>query len=71
MTDRIVNETQDGTVLAALNYMIDTGDKPVTDLAPPGERLSVRTGLFEEREVAIRNARPIADRLPCSATGAT
>ena len=69
MADGALQDTRGGAVLAALNYMIETGEKPVTDLAPPGERLSVRTGRFEEREVLIHDARPEADRFTLEENG--
>ena len=60
---------QDATVQADLNYMIETGDKPVTDLAEPGERQSFRTGQFEARHVTIHDARPIADEFTLEENG--
>jgi hypothetical protein len=60
---------QDATVQAALNYMIETGDKPVTDLAEPGERQSLRTGRFEAHTVTIHDARQISDRFSLEENG--
>jgi hypothetical protein len=44
-------------VEAAVSYIVDTGVKPVSASFGPGGRLRQRTGRFEERIVAIRNAR--------------
>lgn len=61
--------SQDTKIQAELNYMIETGEKPVTDLAVPGTRQSLRTGKFEARQVTINDARPIADRFSLDANG--
>ena len=51
------------SVQASLNYLIDSGEKPVTYSTDPGTRLKQGTGRYEERTVTIQDGRPILDRL--------
>ena len=44
-------------VNATLNYMIPTGEKPVTHIARPGERPTERDGQFEGHVVTIEDGR--------------
>ena len=45
-------------VTASLNYIVDTGEKPVTySTAPDGPRLTTHTGQYQERSVTIHNGR--------------
>jgi hypothetical protein len=45
---------------ATLNYLVDTGDKIVTE-AGPGGTADMRGGKLDPRRVIIRNGRPLAD----------
>jgi len=56
-------------VKASLNYILDTGEKPVTYSSEPGSRHMKRTGRYEERTVSIRNGRPILDLLSLDREG--
>lgn len=47
-------------VEADLNYLVDTGVKPVTYMPPPGGGEFRRTGSYVPYRVSIRNARPVA-----------
>jgi hypothetical protein len=50
-------------VEAALNYLVDTGEKPVSYSNAPGTPPVQHTGRYEERAVTIHNGRLIRDRL--------
>jgi hypothetical protein len=57
-------------VEAKLNYIIDTGVKPVTySNAAGGNKATGHTGTYEEHTVAIHNARPIVDHLSLEREG--
>jgi hypothetical protein len=46
------------SVAASLNYLIDTGEKPVSaSAAPGGARVTTHTGKYESRSVTINNGR--------------
>ncbi len=54
----------------ALNYIVDTGVKPVTySNASGGNKQTSNTGTYEQRPVRIYNARPIADRFSLEREG--
>ena len=53
----------------SLNYLVDTGEKPVTYSTEPGSRLINHTGRYEERAVTIHNGRLIVDRLSLDREG--
>jgi len=52
--------TMTDTVEASVTYLVNTGKKPVTYISPPGVP-SKRDAAFEDRVVAIRNARLTPD----------
>jgi hypothetical protein len=54
---------------AAMNYLADTGIKPVTYNPPPGTGEQRRVGNYGAFHVRIRNARPIASRLELDREG--
>ena len=57
-------------VRAALNYIIDTGEKPVTTSnAPGGPRVMTNTGKHEEHTVTIHNGRLSRDDLSLERQG--
>ncbi len=56
-------------VETSLNYLVDTGDKPVSYSAEPGSGPTTHTGRYEERTVTIHNGRPILDRLSLDRQG--
>ena len=47
-------------VRAPINYILPTGEKPVTYLSDPGSRSAQRNAAYHEVEVTIRDARPAA-----------
>ena len=52
-----------------MTYCVRTAEKPVTGTTGPGGRLYYRSGSYEERTVAITNARPLVDRLTLDREG--
>ncbi len=56
-------------VEAALNYLVETGTKPVTYSTDRGSRASKHTGKYEERTVIIRDGRPLRDRFSLEREG--
>ena len=57
------------SVTAALNYVVDTGVKPVNRTMESGNMTRVRTGNYETREMTIRNGRPLRDSFSLDETG--
>ena len=57
------------SVTAALNYVVDTGVKPVNRTMEAGNMARVRTGTYETRETVIRNGRPLRDTFSLEETG--
>jgi hypothetical protein len=58
------------SVQTVLNYIIDTGEKPVTTSnAPGGPRVTTHTGQYEERTVTIHNGRPGRDEFSLEREG--
>src|SRR5437870_13840549 len=55
-------DTAPDTIEASLNYLADTGEKLVTQVAEPGGRDSRSGGGSETHRVAIHNGRPLAER---------
>ncbi len=58
-------------VEASLNYLVDTGDKPVSQSNAPGTTPVQHTGKYEERPATIHNGRLIRDRLSLEREGFT
>lgn len=56
-------------VEASLNYLVDTGEKPVSYSAEPGSTPIQHTGRYEERTVTIHNGRLIPDPLSLDREG--
>ncbi|TAK05999.1 methyltransferase [bacterium] len=56
-------------VESSLNYLVDTGEKPVSYSAAPGATPVQHTGRYEERAVTIHNGRRGADRLSLDREG--
>ncbi len=56
-------------ITAALNYAIDTGEKPVNETYGPGNIRVRNSGAREERAVEIRDGRSLADRFSLDETG--
>lgn len=50
------------TVSATVQFTVKTGEMPVALVHEPGDGLDERSGRFEEREVLIHDARPLAGR---------
>jgi hypothetical protein len=57
------------TVQAALNYIIDNGEKPVVYNGRPGDGVPQRTGEFQPQMIAIADARPLAGQLSLDREG--
>jgi len=62
MADITELDTAPETIEASLNYLADTGEKLVTQVAEPGGRDSRSGGGSETHRVAIHNGRPLAER---------
>jgi hypothetical protein len=62
MADIAELDTAPDTIEASLNYLADTGEKLVTQVAEPGGRDSRSGGGSETHRVAIHNGRPLAGR---------
>ena len=56
-------DTMPGTIEATVNYLLDTGEMPVTYVAVPGSADTRSSSTLDPRRVAIRNGRPQADQL--------
>jgi hypothetical protein len=61
MADIAELDTAPDTIEASLNYLADTGEKLVTQVAEPGGRDSRGGGASETHRVKIHNGRPVAD----------
>jgi hypothetical protein len=61
MTDIAELDTAPDTTEASLNYLADTGEKLMTQVAEPGGRDSRSGGSSETHRVAIHNGRPLTD----------
>lgn len=57
------------SVAAALNYLVDTGERPVTYVSEPGSGPSRRVGPYEKRRASIRDGRAVLDRLSLDEQG--
>jgi hypothetical protein len=55
--------TMPDTIEATVNYLLDTGEMPVTYVAVPGSADTRSSSTLDPRRVAIRNGRPQADQL--------
>src|SRR5204863_3992634 len=58
MQPAVQADQPNASVTTSLNYLIDTGEKPVTySNAPGGPRITTHTGKYEKRSVTIYNGR--------------
>lgn len=57
------------TVTAPVHFSVDTGETPVTLVAPPGAEHSLLNSEYEAHEVAIVDGRPVADRFTLDREG--
>jgi len=57
------------SIKASLNYLVDTGEKPVTYTAKPGSTPEQRSGSYEKHMVTIQNGRPIIDQFSLEREG--
>ncbi len=57
------------SVQASLNYLVDTGEKPVTYTTKPGTTPEQRTGKYEQRTVTIQDGRPLIDQFSLEREG--
>jgi hypothetical protein len=53
--------SEGGFIEAGVNYLIDTGEKPVTYIPQPGADATTRDGRFEAHQVSIHDGRANAD----------
>ena len=54
-------KTSTDSIKASLNYLVDTGEKPVTYTAKPGSSPEQRSGRYEGHTVTIQDGRPMID----------
>jgi len=64
-----MNEKLADFVEASLNYLVDTGEKPVTYTSEPGSTPARIAGQYEERTVTIHDGRPIRDHFSLDREG--
>ncbi len=57
------------TVRASLNYLIDTGEKPVTYTTKPGTTPEQRSGKYQSHTVTIQDGRPMAGQFSLEREG--
>ena len=57
------------SVTTFLNYLVDTGEKPVTYSNAGGPRITTHTGKYEKRSVTIHNGRLNADEFTLEREG--
>jgi hypothetical protein len=62
-------ETMPATIEATLNYLLDTGEMPVTYVAAPGSSDVRSSSTPDPRRVTIHNGRPQADRFALDRDG--
>jgi hypothetical protein len=55
-------DTMPDTIEATVNYLLDTGEMPVTYVAVPGSADTRSSSTLDPRRVTIRNGRPQADQ---------
>ena len=67
---RVEKQKESGnSVQASLNYLVDTGEKPVTHTTNPGTTPEQRTGKYEQRTVTIQDGRPLIDQFSLEREG--
>src|SRR5262245_16528168 len=64
-----VAEQDTDTIEATLNYLLDTGEMPVTHVGVPGGVDTRSSSTLDARRVTIRNGRPLADRFALDRDG--
>ena len=57
------------SIKASLNYLVATGEKPVTYSAKPGSTPEQRVGRYEAHTVTIQDGRPMIDRFSLDREG--
>src|SRR5499426_2220435 len=62
-------DTMPDTIEATLNYLVDTGEMPVTYVGVPGGVDTRSSSTLDARRVAIHNGRPLADRFTLDRDG--
>src|SRR5262245_248925 len=62
-------DTMPDTIEATLNYLLNTGEKPVTYVGVPGGVDTRSSATLDPRRVTIRNGRPYADRFTLDRDG--
>jgi hypothetical protein len=56
-------------VESSLNYLVDTGEKPMSYSGQPGSNVRQVTGHYEEYQVTVHNGRLLLDRLSLEQEG--
>jgi hypothetical protein len=69
MASVISEDTPLDSVRASVQFTVDTGETPVSIVQEVGYGADRRSGSYERREIEIRDARPIADRLDLDVQG--
>ena len=67
--DQIGLEKRDDCIEAGINFLVDTGIKPVNVPSTPGGGKSEHIGEYENKVVSIFNARPLAENLSLDIEG--
>src|SRR5262245_26465839 len=62
-------ETMPATIEATLNYLLDTGEMPVTFVAAPGSSDVRSSSTPDPRRVTVHNGRPRAERFALDRDG--
>ncbi|HKA70436.1 MAG TPA: CmcJ/NvfI family oxidoreductase [Xanthobacteraceae bacterium] len=62
-------DTMPDTIEATLNYLVDTGEMPVTYVGVPGGVDTRSSSTLDARRVTIRNGRPLVDRFTLDRDG--
>jgi len=65
----VEQDTMPDTIEATLNYLVDTGEMPVTYVGVPGGVDTRSSSTLDARRVTIRNGRPLADRFTLDRDG--
>lgn len=65
----VKDRSVDRTVQGVLQFTIDTGEVPVTQVSEGGGRNDPKTGQYEMKEVTIHDGRPDADRFALETDG--
>ena len=65
-----MSQTSD-TVVAELNYFVDTGEKPVNYAYPPPPGVPQQSGEYTHHTMSVQNGRAVLDQLSLDQQGFT